>query len=87
MSETARVGEGMGAYVAYKVDLHTNIPLFKKKKFSVYRRFSDFLGLHNKLVEKYLRTGRIIPPAPQKSVVGKANLFCFFMIKSTVMST
>jgi hypothetical protein len=35
------------------------------------RRFSDFLGLHDKLVEKYLRMGRIIPPAPEKSVIGK----------------
>lgn len=71
VSEAVRVGERMGAYVAYKVNTHTNIPLFTKRTFSVHRRFSDFLGLHDKLVDKYLRTGRIIPPAPEKSVVGK----------------
>jgi sorting nexin-1/2 len=32
----------------------------------VTRRFSDFLGLHAKLVEKHLHAGRIIPPAPEK---------------------
>ncbi len=36
----------------------------------MYRRFSDFLGLHDKLVEKYMTQGRIVPPAPEKSVIG-----------------
>lgn len=31
-------------------------------------------GLHEKLVEKYLRAGRIIPPAPEKSVVGATKI-------------
>uniref|UniRef100_A0A1B6LMV1 Sorting nexin-2 n=1 Tax=Graphocephala atropunctata TaxID=36148 RepID=A0A1B6LMV1_9HEMI len=74
VSEACRVGDGMAAYIAYKIDMHTNIPLFKKKKFSVQRRFSDFLGLHDKLVDKYLRTGRIIPPAPEKSVMGTTKM-------------
>ena len=46
------------------------MPLFKKREFAVLRRFSDFLGLHDKLTEKYLKVGRIIPPAPEKSVIG-----------------
>lgn len=66
-----KIGEGMGAYVAYRVETKTNMPIFRKRSFSVMRRFSDFLGLHDKLVEKYLRSGRIIPPAPEKSVIGK----------------
>lgn len=70
----------MGAYVAYKVDTRTNIPLFRKKSFTVQRRFSDFLGLHDKLVEKYLRSGRIIPPAPEKSVIGKLSSVYYLMI-------
>ena len=37
---------------------------------SVTRRFSDFLGLHEKLVEKHSHVGRIIPPAPEKNLVG-----------------
>lgn len=70
VAEPSKRGEGMGAFVAYKVMTRTNMKLFRKQQFSVYRRFSDFLGLHDKLVEKYLRSGRIIPPAPEKSVIG-----------------
>lgn len=77
VTETTRVGDGMGAYVAYKVETRTNIPLFQKKDFAVQRRFSDFLGLHDKLVEKYLRSGRIIPPAPEKSVLGITDIHYF----------
>lgn len=68
----------MGAYVAYRVCTRTNMPIFKKKNFIVNRRFSDFLGLHDKLTEKYLRCGRIIPPAPEKSVIG---ITCMSFIK------
>lgn len=54
----------------YKVETKTNMPIFRKRNLSVARRFSDFLGLHDKLTDKYLRNGRIIPPAPEKSVIG-----------------
>lgn len=74
VTEATRVGDGMAAYVAYKVETRTNIPLFQKRSFAVQRRFSDFLGLHDKLVEKYLRSGRIIPPAPEKSVLGMTKI-------------
>ena len=39
------------------------------------RRFSDFLGLHQKLVEGHTTKGHIVPPAPEKSVVGKKIIF------------
>lgn len=74
VGEGTKVGEGMGAYVVYKVDTKTNLPSFRKNTFSVHRRFSDFLGLHDKLNDKYLRTGRIIPPAPEKSVIGMTKI-------------
>ncbi|XP_054277685.1 sorting nexin-2-like [Macrosteles quadrilineatus] len=74
IGEPSRVGEGMASYVAYRVHTHTNIPLFRKKTFAVHRRFSDFLGLHDKLVDKYLRAGRIIPPAPEKSMMGTTKV-------------
>lgn len=51
----------------------TSMALFKNKDFSVKRRFSDFLGLHSKLASKYLHVGYIVPPAPEKSIVGKSN--------------
>ena len=41
---------------------------------TVSRRFSDFLGLHEKLGEKYRSRGRIIPPAPEKSLVGTTKV-------------
>ncbi|XP_011502299.1 PREDICTED: sorting nexin-2 [Ceratosolen solmsi marchali] len=69
-----KVGDGIGAYVAYKVETKTNIQIYKRSCFGVNRRFSDFLGLHDKLTEKYLRNGRIIPPAPEKSVIGTTKI-------------
>jgi len=69
-----KVGEGMSSYMVYNVQTKTNINYFKKKEMSVNRRFSDFLGLHDKLSEKYLPNGRIIPPAPDKSVVGMTKV-------------
>ncbi|XP_017776336.1 PREDICTED: sorting nexin-2-like [Nicrophorus vespilloides] len=74
ITEPQKVGDGMGAYMAYRVLTHTNMPFFKKREFAVMRRFSDFLGLHDKLTEKYLKVGRIIPPAPEKNVIGKAKI-------------
>lgn len=76
----------MGAYMAYRVTTRTNIPQFKQKEFSVTRRFSDFLGLHDKLTEKYLKVGRIIPPAPEKSVIGKLFfvIFCYYIFVSEI---
>eukprot|EP00092_Neocalanus_flemingeri_P075424 GFUD01093436.1.p1 GENE.GFUD01093436.1~~GFUD01093436.1.p1 ORF type:complete len:596 (+),score=257.01 GFUD01093436.1:241-1788(+) len=69
-----KVGEGMSSYMAYKVTTNTNLSYFKKSKPEVNRRFSDFLGLRDKLTEKYLQNGRIIPPAPDKSVVSMTKV-------------
>lgn len=46
------------------------MPSFKTHEFTVKRRFSDFLGLYERLNEKHLIHGRIVPPPPDKSVVG-----------------
>merc|ERR1719367_787693 len=69
-----KVGEGMASYMAYTVTTSTNLSYFKKKNPAVNRRFSDFLGLRDKLAEKYLQNGRIIPPAPDKSVIGMTKV-------------
>ncbi|CAH4029138.1 unnamed protein product [Pieris brassicae] len=74
ITEPQKIGEGMSSYVAYRILTKTNMPIFNKHEFGVLRRFSDFLGLHEKLSEKYLRSGRIIPPAPEKSIVGTTKL-------------
>lgn len=74
ISETTKVGEGMSSYVAYRIVTRSNMTMFKTNNMAVLRRFSDFLGLHNKLTEKYLRNGRLIPPAPQKNMLGISSI-------------
>lgn len=69
-----KVGEGMSSFMAYKVITKTNLSYFKKQRPEVNRRFSDFLGLRDKLCEKYLQNGRIIPPCPDKSVIGMTKV-------------
>ncbi|KAL4228170.1 sorting nexin-2 [Mactra antiquata] len=74
VTEPHKVGDGMGAYVVYKVITQTTIPAFKKSELFVVRRFSDFLGLYEKLHEKHAHYGRIVPPAPEKSLVGMTKV-------------
>uniref|UniRef100_UPI0037E6FA00 sorting nexin-2 n=1 Tax=Semicossyphus pulcher TaxID=241346 RepID=UPI0037E6FA00 len=74
VSDPEKVGDGMNAYMAYKVTTKTSMSLFKTNEFSVKRRFSDFLGLHSKLASKYLHVGYIVPPAPEKSIVGMTKV-------------
>jgi len=74
VTDPHKMGDGMGSFMAYKVVTRTNSNYFKKKELVVNRRFSDFLGLHDKLAEKYQQNGRIIPPAPDKSVVGMTKV-------------
>ncbi|MGH0170471.1 UNVERIFIED_CONTAM: hypothetical protein FKN15_059097 [Acipenser sinensis] len=71
VSDPEKVGDGMNAYMAYKVTTKTSLTIFNENEFSVKRRFSDFLGLHSKLATKYMHIGYIVPPAPEKSIVGK----------------
>uniref|UniRef100_A0A8C6NNH0 Sorting nexin-2 n=1 Tax=Nothobranchius furzeri TaxID=105023 RepID=A0A8C6NNH0_NOTFU len=74
VSDPEKVGDGMNAYMAYKVSTKTSLSVFKQRDFSVKRRFSDFLGLHSKLASKYLHIGYIVPPAPEKSIVGMTKV-------------
>ncbi|CAF99905.1 unnamed protein product [Tetraodon nigroviridis] len=69
-----KVGDGMNAYVAYKVSTRTSLAMFRSKAFTVRRRYSDFLGLHEKLAAKQSLQGCIIPPPPEKSVVGMTKV-------------
>jgi sorting nexin-1/2 len=74
VTDPKKMGDGMNAYMAYKVSTKTTLPEFKKQEMGVYRRFSDFLGLHDKMVEKYQHQGRVIPPPPEKSVIGMTKI-------------
>ena len=74
ISNPEKVGDGMSAYLAYEVTTKTTNPKFKSAEVKVRRRFSDFLGLHSRLSERYVEKGRIVPPAPEKSVVGMTKV-------------
>nr|XP_014429359.1 sorting nexin-2 [Pelodiscus sinensis] len=74
VSDPEKVGDGMNAYMAYRVTTKTSLSMFHQNEFSVKRRFSDFLGLHSKLATKYLHVGYIVPPAPEKSIVGMTKV-------------
>ncbi|XP_055048448.2 sorting nexin-1a [Misgurnus anguillicaudatus] len=69
-----KVGDGMNAYMAYKVSTQTTLPMFRSKTFTVRRRFSDFLGLYEKLSEKHAQNGYIVPPPPEKSILGMTKV-------------
>ena len=53
------------------LSLQTSMPTFKSPETCIRRRFSDFLGLHERLNGKFLHSGIVVPPAPEKSVVGE----------------
>ncbi|XP_056137126.1 sorting nexin-1a [Lampris incognitus] len=69
-----KIGDGMNAYMAYRVSTQTTLPMFRTKAFTVRRRFSDFLGLYEKLSEKHSANGFIIPPPPEKSILGMTKV-------------
>ncbi|KAI5615453.1 sorting nexin 1 [Silurus asotus] len=69
-----KVGDGMNAYMAYRVSTQTTLPMFRSKQFTVRRRFSDFLGLYEKLSEKHAQNGHIVPPPPEKSILGMTKV-------------
>ncbi|CAH8288226.1 unnamed protein product, partial [Schistosoma turkestanicum] len=64
-----KVGGGISSYIVYRV-----ITKFNDKEFSVLRRFSDFLGLHERLVSKYLSEGIIVPHAPSKDMLATTKV-------------
>ncbi|KAM4754196.1 sorting nexin-2-like isoform 3-T3 [Cyanocitta cristata] len=74
VSDPEKIGDGMNAYMAYRVTTKTSLSMFHKNEFSVKRRFSDFLGLHGKLAMKYMHIGYIVPPTPEKSIVGMTKV-------------
>ncbi|XP_032401413.1 sorting nexin-1a [Xiphophorus hellerii] len=74
VKDPEKIGDGMNAYMAYKVSTQTSLPMFRNKTFTVRRRFSDFLGLYEKLSEKHGPNGLIVPPPPEKNLLGMTKM-------------
>ncbi|VDM01056.1 unnamed protein product, partial [Schistocephalus solidus] len=74
ISNPEKVGDGMFAFIVYTVKTMTTMSYFKKSTMCVQRRFSDFLGLYEKLKGKYLPKGIIIPYPPEKNVIGTTKI-------------
>uniref|UniRef100_A0A8C1B7D6 PX domain-containing protein n=1 Tax=Cyprinus carpio carpio TaxID=630221 RepID=A0A8C1B7D6_CYPCA len=68
------INQHYGPFPCFSVSLQTTLPMFPNKMFSVRQRFSDFLGLYEKISAKHSLLGCIIPPPPQKSVVGMTKV-------------
>uniref|UniRef100_A0A669P299 Sorting nexin-1 n=1 Tax=Phasianus colchicus TaxID=9054 RepID=A0A669P299_PHACC len=75
VSDPEKVGElCMAGRGESHLFLQTSMPMFRSKQFSVKRRFSDFLGLYEKLLEKHAQNGFIVPPPPEKSLIGMTKV-------------
>ncbi|XP_058501370.1 sorting nexin-1a isoform X2 [Solea solea] len=74
VKDPEKIGDGMNAYMAYKVSTQTSLAMFRNKTFTVRRRFSDFLGLYEKLCEKHGPNGFIVPPPPEKNLLGMTKM-------------
>ena len=60
-------GAGLSKKVTrYKINFKTNSDKFMQKEAIVWRRFSDFVQLHDRLLESH--RGYFIPPRPEKSI-------------------
>ncbi|KAF3668316.1 Sorting nexin 1 [Capsicum annuum] len=71
------MGNGVQAYISYKVITKTNLPEYQGHEKIVIRRYSDFVWLHDRLFEKY--KGIFIPPLPEKSTVEKFRFSAEFI--------
>lgn len=75
--DPVKQGEGVSAYVSYKVRTKTSLAKFNSNEMEVVRRFRDFSWLGEKLREKY--KGVIIPPLPEKNAVQKYQMSTEFI--------
>eukprot|EP00602_Paraphysomonas_sp_CaronLab_P003556 CAMPEP_0185028212 /NCGR_PEP_ID=MMETSP1103-20130426/13844_1 /TAXON_ID=36769 /ORGANISM="Paraphysomonas bandaiensis, Strain Caron Lab Isolate" /LENGTH=449 /DNA_ID=CAMNT_0027562561 /DNA_START=1 /DNA_END=1350 /DNA_ORIENTATION=+ len=69
ITDPLKQSDSFGSYMIYKVNTTTNHSKFQFSEFSVLRRFSDFVWLHDQLNFSY--PGAIVPPLPEKQAVGR----------------
>ncbi|XP_078434914.1 sorting nexin 1 isoform X2 [Wolffia australiana] len=77
VTEPVKLGNGVQAYISYRVVTKTNLPEYQGPEKIVIRRFSDFVWLRDRLCEKY--KGFFIPPLPEKSAVEKFRFSAEFI--------
>ncbi|KAL3536082.1 hypothetical protein ACH5RR_004543 [Cinchona calisaya] len=77
VTDPAKMGNGVQAYISYKVITKTNFPDYQGPEKIVIRRYSDFVWLRDRLFEKY--KGVFIPPLPEKSTVEKFRFTAEFI--------
>ncbi|XP_021660028.2 sorting nexin 1 isoform X1 [Hevea brasiliensis] len=77
VTEPVKLGNGVQAYISYRVITKTNFPEYQGPEKIVIRRYSDFVWLRDRLFEKY--KGVFIPPLPEKSTVEKFRFSAEFI--------
>ncbi|KAK1428792.1 hypothetical protein QVD17_17632 [Tagetes erecta] len=77
VTDPAKMGNGVQAYISYKVITKTNFPEYQGSEKIVIRRYSDFVWLRDRLFEKY--KGIFIPPLPEKNTVEKFRFSAEFI--------
>ncbi|KAL3755620.1 hypothetical protein ACJRO7_002639 [Eucalyptus globulus] len=77
VTDPVKLGNGVQAYISYRVIAKTNFPEYLGPEKIVIRRYSDFVWLHDRLFENY--KGVFIPPLPEKSAVEKFRFSAEFI--------
>ncbi|WVY97187.1 hypothetical protein V8G54_029338 [Vigna mungo] len=77
VTDPVKLGNGVQAYISYRVITKTNFPEYQASEKIVIRRYSDFVWLRDRLFEKY--KGIFIPPLPEKSAVEKFRFSAEFI--------
>ncbi|XP_058088936.1 sorting nexin 1 [Magnolia sinica] len=77
VTDPVKLGNGVQAYISYRVITKTNLPEYQGQEKIVIRRYSDFVWLRDRLSEKY--KGIFIPPLPEKSAVEKFRFSAEFI--------
>ncbi|CAK7341881.1 unnamed protein product [Dovyalis caffra] len=77
VTDPVKLGNGVQAYISYRVITKTNLPEYQGHEKIVIRRYSDFVWLRDRLFDKY--KGVFIPPLPEKSAVEKFRFSAEFI--------
>ncbi|KAL2928658.1 Sorting nexin 1 [Bienertia sinuspersici] len=77
VSDPVKLGNGVQAFISYRVLTKTNLPDYQGNEKIVIRRYNDFVWLRDRLFERY--KGIFIPPLPEKSAVEKFRFTAEFI--------